>query len=91
MPQKPRDLSLYYCSLQMGICEKPVDLVIMRIACVIPAHPMLTATFIVNEMIEAQEAGHEVVIVPLHSPRLPQCAAKLLNSYGRQPSCQLPY
>lgn len=39
----------------------------MRIAYVVPAYPMLAQTFIVNEMIGVQEAGHEVVITPLYS------------------------
>src|SRR3989442_4129436 len=39
----------------------------MRIAYVIPAFPPAPSQpFVVNEMIEVQEAGHEVFIVPLY-------------------------
>src|SRR4029453_4711921 len=38
----------------------------MRIAYVIPAYPPLASQpFVVNEMIAVQEAGHDVVVVPL--------------------------
>ncbi len=40
----------------------------MRIAYVIPAYPPAPSQpFVVNEMIEVQEAGHEVTIVPLRT------------------------
>ncbi len=40
----------------------------MRIAYVIPAHPPLTSQpFVVNEMLAVQDAGHEVVVVPLYA------------------------
>jgi colanic acid/amylovoran biosynthesis glycosyltransferase len=38
----------------------------MRIAYVIPTYPLPSQTFIVNEMIEVQEAGHDIVAVPLY-------------------------
>jgi glycosyltransferase involved in cell wall biosynthesis len=39
----------------------------MRIAYVIPAYPPLASQpFVVNEMIAVQEAGHDVVVVPLY-------------------------
>jgi glycosyltransferase involved in cell wall biosynthesis len=39
----------------------------MRIAYVIPAYPPLPSQpFVVNEMIAVQEAGHEVVVLPLY-------------------------
>ena len=39
----------------------------MRIAYVIPAHPPLPSQpFVVNEMIAVQDAGHDVVILPLY-------------------------
>ena len=39
----------------------------MRIAYVIPAYPPLASQpFVVNEMIAVQEAGHEVVVLPLY-------------------------
>jgi colanic acid/amylovoran biosynthesis glycosyltransferase len=39
----------------------------MRIAYVIPAYPPLPSQpFVVNEMIEVQEAGHAIVVVPLY-------------------------
>src|SRR5438876_11809848 len=39
----------------------------MRIAYVIPAFPPAPSQpFVVNEMIEVQEAGHEVFVVPLY-------------------------
>lgn len=42
----------------------------MRIAYVIPAYPPAPAQpFIVNEMIEVQEAGHEIVLLPLYARR----------------------
>jgi glycosyltransferase involved in cell wall biosynthesis len=40
----------------------------MRIAYVIPAWPPLASQpFVVNEMVAVQEAGHEVVVVPLYA------------------------
>ena len=40
----------------------------MRIAYVIPAYPPLASQpFVVNEMIAVQDAGHEVVVVPLYA------------------------
>ncbi len=40
----------------------------MRIAYVIPAYPPLASQpFVVNEMVALQEAGHEVVVVPLYA------------------------
>jgi glycosyltransferase involved in cell wall biosynthesis len=42
----------------------------VRIAYVIPAHPpAFSQPFVVNEMIEVQEAGHDVYVVPLYSDR----------------------
>src|SRR2546428_10650634 len=39
----------------------------VAIACVIPAFPPAPSQpFVVNEMIEVQEAGHEVFVVPLY-------------------------
>src|SRR5262245_22646217 len=39
----------------------------MRIAYVIPAYPPLASQpFVVNEMVAMQEAGHEVVVLPLY-------------------------
>jgi glycosyltransferase involved in cell wall biosynthesis len=39
----------------------------MRIAYVVPAYPPLASQpFVVNEMVEVQEAGHTLVIVPLY-------------------------
>jgi colanic acid/amylovoran biosynthesis glycosyltransferase len=38
----------------------------MRIAYIVPTYSKLP-TFIYNEMIEVQEAGHDLVVVPLHS------------------------
>jgi colanic acid/amylovoran biosynthesis glycosyltransferase len=38
----------------------------MRIAYVVSTYPLPSQTFIVNEMIEVQEAGHEIVAVPLY-------------------------
>jgi len=41
---------------------------VMRIAYVIPAYPPLASQpFVVNEMIAVQEAGHEVVVLPLYA------------------------
>src|SRR5262247_2551269 len=38
----------------------------MRIAYVVPAHPFdPTEPFVVNEMVEVQEAGHEIVVAAL--------------------------
>jgi colanic acid/amylovoran biosynthesis glycosyltransferase len=39
----------------------------MRIAYVVPTYPLPSQTFIVNEMLEVQEAGHNIVAVPLYS------------------------
>jgi glycosyltransferase involved in cell wall biosynthesis len=42
----------------------------VRIAYVIPAYPPAPAQpFVVNEMIEVQEAGHEIVLLPLYATR----------------------
>lgn len=38
----------------------------MRVAYIVPTYSNLS-TFIYNEMIEVQEAGHDLVLVPLHS------------------------
>ena len=38
----------------------------MRIAYLISAYPLLSQTFIVNEMTEMQEAGQEIILAPLH-------------------------
>jgi colanic acid/amylovoran biosynthesis glycosyltransferase len=44
----------------------------MRIAYVVSAFPVLSQTFVINELVGVQEAGHEVVIVPLYpAPPLP--------------------
>src|SRR5205809_4427820 len=46
----------------------------MRIAYVVPTYPLFLQTYVVNEMIEVQEAGHEVVVVPLYAtPSPPVC------------------
>ena len=37
----------------------------MRIAYIVPTSTLFT--FIYNEMIEVQDAGHDLVLVPLHS------------------------
>ena len=39
----------------------------MRIVYVVPAHPLFSHTFIVNEMIKMQEFGQEIILAPLHS------------------------
>src|SRR5262249_21780020 len=43
---------------------------IVRIAYVIPAYPPAPSQpFVVNEMVEVQEAGHDVYVLPLYSDR----------------------
>jgi colanic acid/amylovoran biosynthesis glycosyltransferase len=39
----------------------------MRIAYIVSAYPLLTQTFVANEMIEMQEAGQDVLLAPLYS------------------------
>ncbi len=58
----------------------------MRIAYVIPTEP--PTTFIYNEMIEVQNAGHDLVVVPLYSTQLSKVPFRISNRL--QPEKTLP-
>ena len=62
----------------------------MRIAYVIPAYPPLPSQpFVVNEMIAVQEAGHEVVVLPLYRGAGRRRASRDVRAAsGRSPSCR---
>ena len=46
----------------------------MRIAYVVPTYPYdPTEPFVVNEMVEVQEAGHEIVVAPLRPAPATTC------------------
>src|SRR5262249_35030863 len=54
----------------------------MRVAYVVPSFPAFFQTYILNEMIEVERAGHELIIVPLYSVNSPPQDERLRLLHG---------